>query len=86
MGNVKERIYPDGSKITQDYDLSGRLTNFTNKRQQSIVYEYDSQGKVYGAEGKVRKNVKVAPKTSSFNAYKGFFTFLRTVTAFLIKK
>ena len=31
--------------------------------------------------GAVRKSVKVAPKTSSFNAYKGFFTFLRTVPA-----
>ena len=31
----------------------------------------------------MRKSVKVAPKTSSFNACKEFFTFLRTVPTFL---
>jgi ABC-type antimicrobial peptide transport system permease subunit len=29
--------------------------------------------------GTVRKNAKVVTKTSSFNAFKGVFTFLRTV-------
>jgi hypothetical protein len=34
--------------------------------------------------GTVRKSVKVAPKPSSFNTYKGFFTFLRTIPVSLL--
>jgi RHS repeat-associated protein len=41
MGNAIEMIYPDGSKIKQGYDIIGRLTSFTNKRNQEITYQYD---------------------------------------------
>jgi YD repeat-containing protein len=41
MGNAIEMIYPDGSKIKQGYDIIGRLTSFTIKRNQEITYQYD---------------------------------------------
>jgi RHS repeat-associated protein len=41
MGNAIEMIYPDGSKIKQGYDIIGRMTSFTNKRNQQITYQYD---------------------------------------------
>ncbi|MCP5046033.1 MAG: RHS repeat protein, partial [bacterium] len=44
MGNATDMIYPDGSKITQGYDIANRLTSFTNKRNQLIRYAYDSDG------------------------------------------
>jgi hypothetical protein len=36
MGNAIEMIYPDGARIKQDYHLANRLTQFTNKRSQTI--------------------------------------------------
>jgi RHS repeat-associated protein len=46
MGNAIEMIYPDGSKIKQGYDIIGRMTSFTNKRNQEITYQYDSDDRL----------------------------------------
>ncbi|MCP5052876.1 MAG: RHS repeat-associated core domain-containing protein, partial [bacterium] len=46
MGNVTEMIYPDASKLLQEYDLAGRLVKFTNKRAQIIRYQYDNDGRL----------------------------------------
>jgi YD repeat-containing protein len=46
MGNPLEMTYPDSSKITQEYDIAGRLSKFFNKRVQEISYTYDPDGKL----------------------------------------
>jgi YD repeat-containing protein len=46
MGNPLEMTYPDNSKITQEYDIAGRLSKFFNKRGQEIDYTYDADGKL----------------------------------------
>jgi RHS repeat-associated protein len=46
MGNVIELIYPDGSKIKQAYDSIGRVTSFTNKRDQQTIYQYDTDDRL----------------------------------------
>jgi len=46
MGNPVEMIYPDSSKIAQEYDIASRLSKFFNKRGQEIDYTYDADGKL----------------------------------------
>jgi len=46
MGNPIEMVYPDSNKITQEYDIAGRLGKFFNKRGQEISYTYNADGKL----------------------------------------
>jgi len=46
MGNPLEMIYPDDTKIIQEYDIAGRQSKFTNKRGQEIIYDYDGDGRL----------------------------------------
>lgn len=46
MGNPIEMIYPDGSKLRQEFDQAGRLSKFINKRGQEITFGYDDFGRL----------------------------------------
>jgi hypothetical protein len=55
-------------------DTMGLILQMEHRRLSRQVKEIFDKGM-----GTVRKNAKVVTKTSSFNAFKGVFTFLRTV-------
>jgi YD repeat-containing protein len=75
MGSAIEMIYPDGSKIKQVFDIAGRLKIFTNKRNQSLHYSYD-------ANGRMVKTILACPQPGPAGTKKAIIT-LRTQRCFL---
>ena len=74
MGRILRTILPDNTSVTNQYSLTGLLTNTFGSRTYPVAYTYDAQGrmKTMTTWQNAAGNSGAATTTWNYNAYRGW--------------